>query len=106
MQEKNGWVTDSDDPNYHFPVKTLEQVTEEHLEGPYRPPRDEYWRDKNGRELKTTEEVIAHIIKCGAADPDITPARFKDKVASLLPEPWDVYRERWRQRMVAEHAAG
>jgi hypothetical protein len=48
MQEKNGWVTESDDPNHHFPVKTLEQVTEEHLKGPYRSPHDEYWRDKNG----------------------------------------------------------
>lgn len=105
MQEKNGWMTDSDDPNHHFPVRTLEEMSEHMRYAP--PPREEYWRDANGRDLKTPEEVIAHIIKCGAADPDVTPARYKDKVARLLDEPWEVYRERWRQHMAtAENATG
>ncbi len=65
MQRKNGWVTMSDDPNHHFPVKTIEEVAEEFRLYGGADPYDEYMVDSDGYLLKTPEEIFALLIYTG-----------------------------------------
>lgn len=88
MQEKNGWVTNSDDPNHHFPVMSTAEANAALEKMPYRPPREEYyWSGPNwtGRPLIEPEEVIAHFIVVGAVKFENVPKHFRAKVKAMIP---------------------
>jgi hypothetical protein len=95
MQEKNGWVTESNDPNHHFPVMTIEEHWEHFRTTPYRPSRDEYPRDREGNEYKTSEEYLVYLMKLSNYNRDLfdyetIPERFRPAIRKILghASPW------------------
>jgi hypothetical protein len=94
MQEKNGWVTEDDNLNHHFPVMSTAEANAALQKMPYSPPREEYyWSGPNwtGRPLKIPEEVIAHFVAVGAVKFENVPKHFQAKVEAMLP----AAREEW-----------
>ena len=74
----------SDDPNYHFPVKSLAGIGRELREDTFPAAHDEYMRTADGRELREPEEVFAYLVKHGALDFNSIPDYLKAKTQDLI----------------------
>ncbi len=74
----------SDDPNHHFPIKSLDDIAREHREKNFPAAHDEYMRTGDGKELREPEEVFAYLVKHGALDFNSIPDYLKAKTQDLI----------------------